>query len=152
MAANGRVSHPFRRRDAEESQSAPEHRSGGLREPQPGPGAVVRGLTGPRPRVDTGPRQRVPRGVDADGRGQVVEREDRTRPLAHPDRPAVRDQVDQLADQDLQVPVRVVAMFTKPGPAASALATPAAPLTSGAATVRAGRPADLARRRATLVE
>ena len=51
-------------------------------------------------------RQRVAGGVDADGLDEVVEVDDGAGALAHPDRLAVLDQVDQLADEDLEVVVR----------------------------------------------
>ena len=54
-------------------------------------------------------RQRVAGGVDADGLDQVVDGDDGARPLAHPDRLAVLDQVDHLADEDLEVHARGVA-------------------------------------------
>ena len=47
--------------------------------------------------------QRVPGGVHADRVDQVLQRDHGAGPLGHPQRLAVADQVDQLADQDLQV-------------------------------------------------
>ena len=54
-------------------------------------------------------RQRVPGGVDADGSDQVLERDDRAGALAHAQRLAVLQQVDHLADQDLEVDPGLVA-------------------------------------------
>ena len=47
--------------------------------------------------------QRVARGVDADRLDQVVDGDDGAGPLGHPQRLAVAEQVDHLADQDLEV-------------------------------------------------
>ena len=60
-------------------------------------------------RVGRGAGQRVAGGVDADGLDQVLQRDDGAGALAHPHRLAVLDQVDQLADQDLEVVARGVA-------------------------------------------
>ena len=60
-------------------------------------------------RVGAGPGQRVARRVDADGVDEVVERDERAGPLAHPDRLAVLDEVHELADDHLDGAVRVVA-------------------------------------------
>ena len=49
------------------------------------------------------------RGVDADRLDQVLEGDDRAGSLAHADRLAVLEEVDQLADEDLEVHVGVVA-------------------------------------------
>ena len=51
--------------------------------------------------VDRGADQRVARGVDTDRVHEVVERDDRARPLAHLHRFAVAHEVDHLADEHL---------------------------------------------------
>ena len=60
-------------------------------------------------RVRRGPGECIARGVDSHGLDEILQHHDGPRSLAHPHRFAVLDQVDHLADQDLEVLVRGVA-------------------------------------------
>ena len=97
---------------------------GGVAQHRGGPGGgvldvedrVVGGLARPQVEVDVDAwlsvlraHQRVAAGVDPDGVDEVLERDDRAGALAHPERLAAAQQVDQLADEDLEVDPRGVA-------------------------------------------